>query len=968
MNITTRISASVRKLLNAAVLRILLTVLAVAIGLAGNAQCTVYAVGGGGTFCGGGSATISLSGFDVGEEYALYKNSTTLISQLLPPVGWTWTVTQPGTYTIKVATGSCAGLDMDGYAIVTIESAPSVGLSNTPSGTTFCAGTTIEFSASGATSYSWTVNGNPFLDGIPKIEDAGAGTYNVSVTGTNACGNASTSTTITVTPQVSGSFHPAGPTLLCQNSSDSNFGVNLGSITGATSVGNWALTPSNAGTITGSGSSISVDWSSSFYGSVIVSATAYGCGGSYLGGGTTVSITQSRVTTLAGNNVTCTNQAYILTIDNPDISSSIVYTILKDGSPYHEFELPVVDYTWPATANGVYTLQSTATTCPGDQVLGSVTVDRGDGSAIDLVVSPIGSTFCEGDEIDFSASGGSGYEWTVNGDDVLEGLPDLNGLPGSYIVRVDGVNSCGIAKFSTANITIVDDVDAPPAVIGHTSTCAPSTTLNATADAPATFSWSVNPPNAVSGISASGASATLNWMSTFSGTATVEVIAQGCSDSTVKYHEILIKKPTELSITASPSGTVCQGSTVTLVASGGVGGYYWPSPTAGPGAFGSAHIISPSTTTMFTVYGTESSCGTSKAKTITVAVDAQSNGGIATSTLTDQKYNYVSTATYGTSVITGYAGTVLGWEYRLSSADWVPLSSSASATSPTTSFLSGYGSSVAFRAQVQSGVCPVATSTEVWYTWGIDENKNYVRIFTPQKPFVEEFDIDSLYADPSSVSVSTNYFDGATRSVQKVGHFQSPGNKDIVVHRQYDSAGREPIAFLPYATSVSQGLFKSNAATAQSAFYSTPPAAVVSDITPVSESIIERSALNRVIEQGAPGVAWQPGTNHTIRRQYLSNATDSIMFFRYNHTTGELSLVTGEEFYPSNTLACLKTIDESQHDVLEFLDLQNRTICKKVKAGDGIYASTYYVYDDFGNLVSVIQPEGAKQILNSLHP
>src|SRR5690606_29166809 len=59
--------------------------------------------------------------------------------------------------------------------------------------------------------------------------------------------------------------------------------------------------------------------------------------------------------------------------------------------------------------------------------------------------------------------------------------------------------------------------------------------------------------------------------------------------------------------------------------------------------------------------------------------------------------------------------------------------------------------------------------------------------------------------------------------------------------------------------------------------------------------------------------------------------------------------------------------------VIEYKDKQGRVVLKRVQAVEGTptvppplndtnYASTYYVYDDFGNLVCVIPPEATRQL------
>lgn len=847
-------------------------------------------------------------------------------------------------------------------------------ISRSPEGS-ICDGQTVTFSATGASGYTWsaTQNGNPveFLNGEPVIENINPGEWVVSVH-SPGCTSAHVGP-FTVKGPVDGTLQISGPSTLCQDAANSGFSVNASLISNEDEIGNWQISPSSAGSISGSGATASVDWSPTFHGSAVISAVAYGCNESSVYGSKTVNVTQARQTTLSGNNVICTNQEYVLTVNNPDLSTSVVYSIFMNGTLFHEFEHPLVNYSVTATANGVYTIQVNQTSCPSDQVGGTVTINRSAGST--LSISSGGDEFCEGDEISFSATGGSNYSWYMvteeGSQNVPNGTPDLNGIPGEYTIELRGSNSCGVQQTVTTPITIIDDVNGNPIMAGHSETCDPTSTVTAFADAPAAISWSVTPSGAATGVtttilSDSSSRAVITWTPSFSGTATVEAVATGCSNVTSSTKGILLKKPTALSITPSPSAVICQGSTVTLTPGGGVAvSYRWNGPN-GFQSQSSPLTIRIDSTTTFRLFGLESTCLMGRTKTIEVIVAAQSDGGVALSTTSAKAYNKVASSTYETATLHNFVGQVERWEYRANAGPWTAIPNSASATSPQTSYLPSYGSTVAFKAMVKNGTCPVRASDEVWYGWGVEPDRNFVRLITPQRPFSTGTQVFTNYGNADSVSVVTDYFDGSTRSVQTVSHFQSPSKKDLVVHKEYDSAGREAKAYLPFSSADVLGYFKDDARVLQSSFYASPPAAVVSDITPFAKTVFEPSPLNRLLKQGAPGEDWQPGA-HPITKEYQFNLTDEILDFDYDISTKQLSLNPNAAFYKENKLLRNKTIDEDQNDIFEFVDNQGRTICKKVRASVDTYAATYYVYDDMGNLVVVIPPEGVMRVFEILN-
>lgn len=239
---------------------------------------------------------------------------------------------------------------------------------------------------------------------------------------------------------------------------------------------------------------------------------------------------------------------------------------------------------------------------------------------------------------------------------------------------------------------------------------------------------------------------------------------------------------------------------------------------------------------------------------------------------------------------------------------------------------------------------------------------------------IEESDV-ALLAIGDKMENHT-FFDGIGRPLQTVAIDASPNSADVVQPIVYDAYGRETTKYLPYVTSENSGWFKENPiVSGQDAFYHQPNSSIAQG-EPYSQTVVEPSPLNRVLKQGAPGATWQPNDDDysledkTIKKGYWNNGTDEVLFFTYDPQTDALSAgdAISFDFYESNSLVANKTTDENKNEIIEYIDKQGRTVCKKVQSGtlNGVkqYASTYYVYDDKDKLILVLPPEAIVEILN----
>ncbi|MEM6718513.1 MAG: DUF6443 domain-containing protein, partial [Bacteroidota bacterium] len=266
----------------------------------------------------------------------------------------------------------------------------------------------------------------------------------------------------------------------------------------------------------------------------------------------------------------------------------------------------------------------------------------------------------------------------------------------------------------------------------------------------------------------------------------------------------------------------------------------------------------------------------------------------------------------------------------------------------------------------------ILSANEYLYTNGDTSLTNYVKSTVYQSAT-----LDGLNLGNWDKIETINYADGLGRAKQAIGIRQGGNGEDIVTPFEYDDLGRQEKEFLPYATASLNGNYHASMFNDQATFYNT--AKYENTTNPYSEKSFEESPLSRVLEQGAPGLAWQldksVDTDHTIKMDYQINthngvftdmAFDNVKRFSVTYTgsgftnmtlnddgyylSGELykSIVKDENWQPNQN-------HENDHTIEEFTDKLGRVVLKRTY-NENERHDTYYIYDDYGNLAYVLPP------------
>jgi len=208
-------------------------------------------------------------------------------------------------------------------------------------------------------------------------------------------------------------------------------------------------------------------------------------------------------------------------------------------------------------------------------------------------------------------------------------------------------------------------------------------------------------------------------------------------------------------------------------------------------------------------------------------------------------------------------------------------------------------------------------------------------------------------------SETVQYFDGLGRPKQIVNVKASPLGKDVVNHIEYDQFGRQLRDYLPVPQSGTQS----------GAVYTSPlsnASSVYGGEKIYAEKIMENSPLDRIQQQIQVGNDW---TNKPVKFDYDVNIWEDYVRKYETSTTWvegrtQTSVQLLQYFQPSQLYKNTVT-DEDGNKTIEFKNGKGQTLLVRKVLNAVENADTYYVYNDYDQLVYVIPPLASAQTVEA---
>jgi len=492
------------------------------------------------TICNGASVTFTASGAN---SYSWINGPTTNTANFTPTASAVYIV-------VGTSTAGCTSIVVRS---VTVNANPTLTITNTP--LTICNGAAVNFTVSGANSYSWT-NG-PTSNIVSFTPTASVG-YSVTGTDLNNCsGTASRSVTVNANPSLTITNTP----LIICNGNQVNF-----SVTGANSY-SWTNGPTtNTANFTPTAS-------------VVYSVT-----GTDLNN---CSSTTTRSVTVNAN-PTLSIQSSALTICN----GAVVNFTASGANSYSWTNGPSANTaSFTPTLSTVYSVTGTNTNnCNGTTSV-SVTVNANP----TLSINGGSVSICAGSSLNLIANGANSYTWNNGANTTtLNVAPQTNT---SYTLNGSNANGC----FASA-VTQVTVNQLPPVTISSSTTqvcVGQSATL--TAGGATSFSWTP------------GGATTAVFVVTPTINTVFLVVGKDNNNCTKTAAQTINVNALPVLNISSTSSVICSGASATLQI-GGATTYSWNNGIQAPQI-----VVSPSLTTTYTVVGTSSlNCAASAVFTQTV--------------------------------------------------------------------------------------------------------------------------------------------------------------------------------------------------------------------------------------------------------------------------------------------------------------------------------------------------------------
>ncbi len=475
------------------------------------------------------------------------------------------------TYTLTGDNGGGCATDVKTYT-VNVTATPTVSITGNMN---ICSGTSTTLTASGATNYTW----NPTGSHASSISGAPTSTVVFTLTGSDASGNCSATTTGTINVTPSPTVGITGVSTICSGNST------VLTASGATSY-TWSA---NAGSATTSTVTVNPGSTDTY----TVAGEDNGC---TVVKTVTVTVNNLPPVTITGTTTICNGASTTLTGNGADtyVWTSGPSTAANNISP---------------TSNTTYTVTGT-TTATGCSTIAMQLVTVNNIPVVTTPGSASNPTACsatDGSVTGFVVTGTPTLQYSWNGGTNQTSADITNIGAGPYSLLITDGNGCTL-NGGTFTLSDPGAPAAPTFTVSSNSICEGGT-ITLTINSPngsAIYSWT-----GPSGSVGTGTVVTINntTVANDNGSYTAQISLSGCSSSST---------PQTITVNALPvvtvnNYTICAGGTATLTATG-ASTYSWSTTEA------TASISpTPTITANYTVTGTDANnCSNSSTATVTV--------------------------------------------------------------------------------------------------------------------------------------------------------------------------------------------------------------------------------------------------------------------------------------------------------------------------------------------------------------
>jgi len=280
-------------------------------------------------------------------------------------------------------------------------------------------------------------------------------------------------------------------------------------------------------------------------------------------------------------------------------SGATSYSWLPSGSLSNA---SIANPTASPTTTTTYTVTGTAGSCTN-----TATVTIVVNPIPNITATPNAPNICAGGTVSFIANGATSYSWAPSAGLSSTSIYNPVATPGVTTTYTVTGTSLGCSNSATATVTVTT-IPTVNATSGSSPICAGSSTT-LTASGATTYTWSP----------ATGLSSTTVATPTASPASTTTYTVTGTTNGCSATSSLTLGVSAAPTVSVTGGGNICAGGSVTLTASG-ASSYSW-SPTTGlsnPNI--SNPVASPSSTTTYTVTGSNGVC--TSTQTVTVSVIA----------------------------------------------------------------------------------------------------------------------------------------------------------------------------------------------------------------------------------------------------------------------------------------------------------------------------------------------------------